>query len=53
MKQVIPKRESYHVKHKWKSHKNPNTATEFGEWVVYCDVCGTEQDDDNKDEQCA
>ena len=39
-------------KHQWVGHKDPNTSSEFGEWVVYCDNCGAEQDDDNKDEYC-
>jgi hypothetical protein len=40
------------MKHKWKSHKQPNTPSDPGEWIIYCDDCGAEMDDDNEHEEC-
>lgn len=40
------------MKHEWKSHKNPDTPDGPGEYIVSCDACGTEMDDDNQDANC-
>ena len=31
--------------HKWVGHKNPNTSDGPGEYVEYCDNCGSERPD--------
>lgn len=40
------------MSHEWKSHKNPDTPDGPGEWIEYCDNCGVESDDDNRDGEC-
>lgn len=32
--------------HVWKGHKNPDTPDGPGEWIEFCDLCGSEKQDD-------
>ena len=38
--------------HKWTAFEQPGTVHGSTEWFVYCNECGTEQDDDNKESEC-
>jgi hypothetical protein len=40
------------MKHEWKGGMTPSTPDSPPEGYCYCDNCGMEQDDDNKDEDC-
>jgi len=42
------------MKHKWKGQQLGGSPVEetSTEWICYCDNCGTERNDDNKDEVC-
>lgn len=41
-------------RHKWKTQRagGPPDVADSYEMVTYCDKCGTELDDDNKDSVC-
>jgi hypothetical protein len=40
------------MKHEWKGGMTPSTPDSPPEGYCYCDNCGAEQDDDNKDGEC-
>jgi hypothetical protein len=42
------------MKHEWKAQQQGGDPTEIEsyEWICYCDNCGVERDDDNKDAEC-
>jgi hypothetical protein len=44
----------YSMKHEWKGQQSGGNPAEIEsyEWICYCDNCGVEMDDDNKDEDC-
>jgi hypothetical protein len=40
------------MKHEWNGGMTPSTPDSPPEGYCYCDNCGAEQDDDNKDDEC-
>lgn len=41
------------MKHEWKGGMTPSTPDSPPEGYCYCENCGVEQDDDNRDEECS
>jgi len=40
------------MKHEWKCGRTASTPDSPPEGYSYCDKCGTEEDEDNRDEAC-